>query len=283
MKWNEFINEIAFINKTEVKKYLDSTKMEAYQLLDVRQPEEYNEFHLPGAILMPLSELVEGLDTLDTSRATLVYCTNGVRSIPAARFLNSNGFSDVQIMEGGINAWEGGKAFGHVDLNLNLLSPDSEFSDAFTLAFAMEEGMQQFYTELAKETKDPLFKNLYRELASFETKHKQELSRQYPDLVPQALKQSKKRKNDGQIMEGGGQINEDHIKIMAKQDHIARIFELAIALETQALDFYFRLSQRAEDADVKRFFLEMADSEKKHLGFVSKEMNIYLEKQRGGI
>lgn len=75
------------------------------QVLDVREPWEWEICRLPGARLLPLSELESQLSTLDPSREILVYCHRGSRSVAAANRLLAAGFSRVSHLEGGIDRW----------------------------------------------------------------------------------------------------------------------------------------------------------------------------------
>ncbi|MBU3916330.1 sulfurtransferase [bacterium] len=279
MKWNSIITEIKSMSVEEAKSYLGSHSSDSFQLVDVRQPEEYAKRHLPGAILLPLSDLTAGQGTLDMKKPVLVYCRSGNRSLAAAQWLNSQDFSDVWNIEGGIQTWQGEVAFGHYTLNLNLLNPEAEFPDAISMAYAMEEGLQQFYSMLARETKYEMYKKLYRKLAAFEVEHKRELSKMYSLTQGKELIQKEFEEHQGQILEGGGYADKTLIKTLATTESPYDVFSLAAAFETQALDFYARLSAHAVRPEVKKFFLEMADAEKKHLAIVSKEMDAYIEKE----
>lgn len=73
-------------------------------LIDVRRPEEYEEFHIPGAVLIPLDELVERVDEVPTSERVYVICRTGGRSAKAVEFLNGNGHDTVNVA-GGSLAW----------------------------------------------------------------------------------------------------------------------------------------------------------------------------------
>lgn len=75
------------------------------QVLDVREPWEWEICRLPGARLLPLSELESQLSTLDPSREILVYCHRGSRSAAAVSRLQAAGFSRVSHLEGGIDRW----------------------------------------------------------------------------------------------------------------------------------------------------------------------------------
>ena len=75
-----------------------------YQLLDVRYAEEFDDHHIPGAILMPLYELRNRMDELDKNQRYIVYCHAGGRSAVATLVLAQNQF-DVVSLDGGIRAW----------------------------------------------------------------------------------------------------------------------------------------------------------------------------------
>jgi rhodanese-related sulfurtransferase len=80
---------------------------EGVRVIDVRTPGEYETSHLPGAELVPMSELVSAAASWDTSEPLLVYCTTGARSTQAVQYLESQGFETVYHMNDGIIAWEG--------------------------------------------------------------------------------------------------------------------------------------------------------------------------------
>ncbi len=78
--------------------------------LDVRASHEFETMKLNiGETLIPLGILRKHLDELpqDKSSEIVVYCKTGPRSYEAALFLESQGWKNVKIMEGGITAWPG--------------------------------------------------------------------------------------------------------------------------------------------------------------------------------
>jgi adenylyltransferase/sulfurtransferase len=91
------------IDPVAVKARLDSG--EDLQLIDVREPQEYQICHIPQARLIPLGELPKRLHELDRSRPIVVHCKTGGRSAKAADLLRQNGFTGVLNMTGGILAW----------------------------------------------------------------------------------------------------------------------------------------------------------------------------------
>jgi len=75
-----------------------------YKMLDVRYAEEFDDHHIPGAILMPLYELRNRVDELDKNERYIVYCHAGGRSAVATLILAQNQF-DVVSLDGGIRDW----------------------------------------------------------------------------------------------------------------------------------------------------------------------------------
>jgi len=74
-------------------------------LVDVREQNEYDEAHIPGSVLLPLSQLAERFEELPKDKPLVMQCRSGARSGRAAEFLLQNGYSDVVNMAGGIMAW----------------------------------------------------------------------------------------------------------------------------------------------------------------------------------
>jgi rhodanese-related sulfurtransferase len=75
-------------------------------ILDVRQPEEWQEGHIPGATLIPLGELEGRLSEIPQGQEVVVYCRSGNRSRTGAEILAKNGFNPVSSMAGGIKEWQ---------------------------------------------------------------------------------------------------------------------------------------------------------------------------------
>jgi adenylyltransferase/sulfurtransferase len=74
-------------------------------LIDVREPHEWEIARIPGARLIPLGTLSEALRTLDRSREIVVHCKGGGRSARAVRQLLDAGFPNVTNLAGGITRW----------------------------------------------------------------------------------------------------------------------------------------------------------------------------------
>ena len=75
------------------------------ELIDVREPGEWEVAHIEGARLVPLGQLQGSLPTFDRSREIVVMCRSGQRSAAAVRRLQAAGFRRVRNLAGGILRW----------------------------------------------------------------------------------------------------------------------------------------------------------------------------------
>jgi len=94
---------IPAISAEELKRKLDAH--EAFELIDVREPFEYEIERIDGAKLIPLAEIGERTEELQHEQPIVVHCHSGKRSAQAVRLLQQRGFSNVYNLEGGIDAW----------------------------------------------------------------------------------------------------------------------------------------------------------------------------------
>jgi rhodanese-related sulfurtransferase len=76
-------------------------------LLDVREPSEHATAHIEGSVLIPMGQIVNRVDELETFRdkRLVVHCHHGGRSARVTQWLRQNGFDRAQNLEGGIDAW----------------------------------------------------------------------------------------------------------------------------------------------------------------------------------
>ncbi len=74
-------------------------------LLDVREVDEWETCRLPGAMLVPLSQLSERSAEVPKNRPIVVYCHHGGRSSRAVQWLLRQGYSQAVNLAGGIEAW----------------------------------------------------------------------------------------------------------------------------------------------------------------------------------
>ena len=77
-------------------------------ILDVREPSEWNEFHMPNATLIPLGQLASRVSEVPKDRTIVVVCRSGNRSKAGRDTLLQAGFTNVTSMDGGLTAWRAG-------------------------------------------------------------------------------------------------------------------------------------------------------------------------------
>ncbi len=78
-----------------------------FLLVDVREPGEFDQGHIQGAVLMPLSSLPADYRKITRGVTLVVYCRTGHRSAQAVGFLRAHGFGRAVSLAGGYTAWSG--------------------------------------------------------------------------------------------------------------------------------------------------------------------------------
>jgi len=91
------------LSASELKKKMDQG--EQLFLLDVREPHEFKYACITNSILIPLNQVPQRLDELDTDQEIIVICHHGMRSQQAAAYLDHSGFRNIANLQGGIDAW----------------------------------------------------------------------------------------------------------------------------------------------------------------------------------
>ena len=91
------------ISVQELKAKLDHG--EPIQLIDVREPMEHQIVCLEEAQLIPMNDLPQHIEGLDSNHEIILYCHHGMRSMQAAYYLYQNGFQNVKSLTGGIDQW----------------------------------------------------------------------------------------------------------------------------------------------------------------------------------
>jgi adenylyltransferase/sulfurtransferase len=98
---NQLMPEITAV---ELKQRLD--KGDDIQIIDVREPDEYQTARLPNSIHIPLGQVVNRMSEIDEARETIVHCKMGGRSAKAIEALKRAGFKgQLTNLKGGITAW----------------------------------------------------------------------------------------------------------------------------------------------------------------------------------
>ncbi len=98
-------SEISEIDATQARERIESGEP---VVVDVREQEEWDEGHIPGAVHVPRGHLESRIERLapDTGRPVVVYCSAGNRSAFAAKTLAELGYEDVVSLAGGFTDWK---------------------------------------------------------------------------------------------------------------------------------------------------------------------------------
>jgi rhodanese-related sulfurtransferase/rubrerythrin len=268
------------IEAEEAKAYMAKHREGEYTVLDVRQPWEYEDEHFPGARLMPLPQLPDTYKELDPEKPTIVHCATGGRSRVAAQMLNGWGFKEVYNLAGGIKAFQGHKAIGPQELNLSLVRGDETPTEIITLAYGMEKALQLFYETLERQGRDQEVRELFKKLAQVEVHHEDRLFEAYRQVEPQAEdRQAFEDRVVSVTLEGGFKAQEF---LEANKSHLEtapQVLDLAMMLETQALDLYLRFAGRCSQEQTREVLLTLAGEEKDHLASLGRLLEEKLGKR----
>jgi molybdopterin/thiamine biosynthesis adenylyltransferase/rhodanese-related sulfurtransferase len=112
MDYDELCGDVATSETANAVKEIQPSQLaqrlqrgEKLEIIDVREPYEWQIGHIPGARLVPLDRIAEEIPRLDKRRETILYCKVGGRSMKAAQQLANAGVTDVRNLTGGILRW----------------------------------------------------------------------------------------------------------------------------------------------------------------------------------
>ena len=264
MTISSLTREIPTWSVDEVRTYLAKRSPGEYNLLDVRQPEEFAEGYLPGSQLIPVGELHQRIGEIDRTKPTVVYCRAGVRGAKGAGVLLNDGFDEVWNMAGGILAWEGKVATGAPEAGMWWFEEARGPEEYIALAWVLEEGARVFYAGVAEQFASLDAGALYKELAAVEARHKESLRNLYKGLTGREedpVSADEMAAHD--TMEGGVSITKALAWAGGKKP--IDVLEFSVAMEVNAYDLYLKVAQRLDDPESREILLHLAREEKAHL------------------
>jgi len=180
--------------------------------------------------------------------------------------LSAQGFKEVYNLSGGIAGWEGRVAEGPVGLNMDMIRGDETPVEIIQLAYGMEKSLGQFYRTAITRTQDERLGNLLGNLAAIEDKHKHRLLQLHREIEPAGPSDKEFDEHvSATVMEGGFQSSE----VIEKNEQFLRsvpdLLDVAMMLETQALDLYLRFAQKTGNVKAQEVLHRIGDEEKAHL------------------
>ncbi len=96
---------IVQLDATELADWVAQPDCPKPQLLDVREPWEFELCNIPGSVPMPMGQVPRQFETLDREQPLVCVCHHGIRSQQVALFLKAQGFQTLFNLRGGIHAW----------------------------------------------------------------------------------------------------------------------------------------------------------------------------------
>jgi rhodanese-related sulfurtransferase/rubrerythrin len=269
-------DEITTLAPSKGKAVLDKDKKGEFLLLDVRQPEEYEDGHIPGAMLIPLGELEARQEELERDKKIITYCRSGHRSMAAAIALCGLGFKDVHTLEGGILNWRYETIGGIPEARPGLVTEEADVKDILMLAIKLEKGSWDFYVTAKGKAALPQAKEKFQMLADAENGHMQRLwERAITILGTGALPPLEKLKQELRVehMEGGIEISPALARVAEKFSDEMEALEIALEKEYMSYDFYKRASVLVEDPSAKTLLHELAVEERNHADILLKRVS----------
>ncbi len=274
MKWKQFLTPVKSMDSIKAKSFMDQQSIDDFTLLDVRQPSEYEQEHIPGAKLIPIPDLGDRLDELDPDKTIVVYCAVGGRSRVAAQMLAGKGFNSVVNLAGGIKSWSAGTALGKEDLGVSLFSGKESPLETLVVAYSLEQGLREFYLSMTDKVENEKVKKLFSKLAEIEVKHQESIYQQYLDMADHA---PTLEEFEGKIVVSaveGGLTTEEYGNLFNPDwESPVDVISLAMSIEAQALDMYQRVAGKTGDEKSKKVLLHIAEEERMHLSQLGKLMD----------
>jgi rhodanese-related sulfurtransferase/rubrerythrin len=261
------VDEVTRLTPGEIKAVLDRDKKGEFLLLDVRQPEEYEAGHIPGATLIPLGELEARHSELDRNRNIIAYCRSGRRSMAAAIALCGLGFKGLYHLHGGILAWPYETIAGIPEARPDLVTGAADVRDILMLAIKLEKGSRDFYVAAGDRVGAPKVRETLQMLAEAEEAHMHKLYQRAASLLPKgAIAPLEKLERELKVehMEGGIEIAPALAEVQAKFADEMEALEIALEKEYMSYDFYKRTSALVANPDAKATLHELAVEERNH-------------------
>lgn len=256
------------ISPDELRAFQQAHPETQYQLVDVRQPEEYQAEHIPGAALLPLGEAEGRVRELLSSPAPfkIVYCRSGGRSARAAAFFAQAGVTNVFNLRGGMLGWNGERVSDFP--KLRTFEEGAAARDVLVQAMNLEKGAERLYAALVPAVAGTPAQATVETLVRAEEGH----ARAVYGALKKLGEDNAVADFDtlygslaGDLLESGHRLDEvlQVAQATAKKGAPA-LLELAVELEYRAYDLYRNLAARAKDDATRATFLHLADEEKKH-------------------
>lgn len=252
---------------------------DSFEVIDVRQDDEYLQGHIPGARHIPVGEVMKRLGELRPGRLHVFYCQVGVRSRVAAALARDSGLvtGGIVHLAGGMRQWDG---FAVEDAPRVVVFADVHDMRSLLLrAIDMEKAAHNLYSEVKAHMPVAPVCKLMDGLISVEEAHARiihRLLRRWWGAADGTFASFEEifENSEGRILEGGKNVEElePWIRDAATGDCRA-VADLALEIEFAAYDLYRSLAEEALEGgalgdDAAKIFIDLARQEKKHIAMI---------------
>jgi len=251
----------------EFRKYIDTQQENDYMLIDVRQPDEYAQAHIPGSTLIPLTELESRLVDFPSNMDVVFYCRSGARSKAASVMAIGSAvpLKKIYNLMGGIMAWDGKTmaGFRRVKVFDNMKEP----AQMLLKSMDLEKGAQRFYSYVVEKYAGRSFVHMMVPLVKAERIHAQSIY-QYWEKIAESPPPFDELfgKLSGDILESGEDLQSVIQRFESIEDNpCLALIELALNIEYSAYDLYRSMADRTDDDTLRSVFLSIAQVEKSHM------------------
>ena len=262
-----FFQKVKSISPDEVRGIIKNKGAHEYCLLDVRQPGEYEQGHLPGAKLIPLGELRSRLDEVAGDRMTIVYCRSGNRSRSAVGILNGEGLEEVFNMERGILGYRGTVAAGPPEAGVFCFPENMAPGELAAMAWYIEDGSQRFFEAVKEKARGQEEKGVFSRLIAHKIAHKESLSHLYGKIAGSeadgSFPMSVLDKPPHDVM--AGCVSVPDAVDWSKDKSLSDILDLLMALEANTFDLYLKLGRQVPSESARTVFVELSEEQVRHL------------------
>lgn len=255
------------INPEDLRRFIQQHHEREYALIDVRQPGEYEQGHIPGAQLLPLPQLFQSMDRLPADKTLVFYCQGGGRSLAAATMTEEEELTAKAIynLNGGMLAWDGGVVADYP--KVRFFDPKMTLAEMMHTAVNFEKGAMNFYTHAYEQHGDRPWATLFDTLSKAEVGHAKKVFHFWKQMQGDLEDfETIFDSMSGEVLEGGTALT-DAIDAADRLKHrvCIRLIELALQIEYAAFDLYRTMGEQAPNADAREAFISLAQSEKAHM------------------
>jgi rhodanese-related sulfurtransferase/rubrerythrin len=270
------------VSADELRVLMQSRGESGYELIDVRERDEYEGRHLPGARLIPLSELEGRVGEVRADRHTVFYCGSGKRSARAATFVaEARTLPELYSLDGGLAAWDGETLPSFP--KLHVFDSTGTVDQIVMRAMDLEKGAERLYGALMHAFEGSSVQGSLRKLLHAEEGHAKLLF----GLLPQEAGAASRSFDElygamtGDLLENGETFEHTAARIRSvPSEKRYLLLELALDMEFQAFDLYRNLAALHPGTDLEDTLLKLAAQEKLHFRMVLDALGLLAAENR---